>query len=76
MTKASGGTRKKYPQKTAPGKKGATEKGYNTKMVMFFVNLFLHGTEILLYLSRIMVGFQFQGRYCFFDRRQGRTGSI
>lgn len=39
MTKASGGTRKKYPQKTAPGKKGATEKGYNTKMVKNIVGM-------------------------------------
>lgn len=39
MTKASGGTRKKYPQKTAPSKKGATEKGYNTKMVKNIVGM-------------------------------------
>lgn len=39
MTKASGGTRKKYPQKTALGKKGATEKGYNTKMVKNIVGM-------------------------------------
>ncbi len=39
MTKASGGTRKKYPQKTAPGKKGSTEKGYNMKMVKNIVGM-------------------------------------
>lgn len=39
MTKASGGTRKKYPQKTALGKKGVTEKGYNTKMVKNIVGM-------------------------------------
>ena len=39
MAKGSGGTRKKYPQKTALGKKGATEKGYNTKMVKNIVGM-------------------------------------
>lgn len=40
MTKASGGTRKKYPQKIASrGKKGVTEKGYNTKMVKNIVGM-------------------------------------
>ena len=31
MAKGGGGTRKKYPQKSAPGKTGATEKGYTAK---------------------------------------------
>lgn len=39
MAKGGGGTRKKYPQKSAPGKKGATEKGYTAKMVKNIVGM-------------------------------------
>ena len=39
MAKGGGGTRKKYPHKSAPGKKGATEKGYTAKMVKNIVGM-------------------------------------
>lgn len=39
MAKGSGGTRKKYPQKSAPGKRRTTEKGYNAKMVKNIVGM-------------------------------------
>lgn len=73
MGRNSGGITSSGKGGSSGGSKGATEKGYTAKMVKNIVGMeqkYRRNKDETLHV------FNSKGGYCFFNRRQGRTGSI